>query len=295
MDTSNQPLISVITPFYNAAQTLRYALMSLKMQTYRNWECILVDDGSVDDSKSVLEIFDDPRFRYFHLEKNQGRGAARQYGLDNARGDFLCFLDADDWIYPRKLEHQLEVMNANPQISLLSTGLGIENDSNQLVGVRGFTSDQTDLIIYQPMKIPAPPNIPFAPSMIRMEAARRAQFDSGLRRSEDADYLIQILMNEPYGLLPEILYVYKELGKITQSDLISGYQNRILVFRKYLTDYPIGSRKIIIQTIGKILLFRFGFSIGIAENLILRRSRQPIIDEQQTHLNNFENFRKEHK
>ncbi|NQS92584.1 MAG: glycosyltransferase family 2 protein [Chloroflexi bacterium] len=286
-----EPLISVVTPFFNAAHTLRYSLVSLLNQTYQNWECILVDDGSQDDPQPVLDNFRDSRFHYFRLDRNQGRGAARQYALELAQGEYLCFLDADDWIYPQKLQRQLEVMTKNPLISLLSSGLGVENESNQLIGVRGFNPDRADLKIYQPLEKPVPPNIPFAPSMIRMDVAKKAHFDLDLRRSEDADYLLQILMKYHYGLLPEILYIYQELWKVSREDVLSGYRNRILVFRKYLTDFPIMSSKVIFQTKSKILLYRLAFRLGFAEKLILRRSRQPDLEEQQIYQNHSNQLR----
>ena len=101
------PLISIMTPFYNASRTLPDCLKSLKLQTYEHWECILVDDGSIDDPMDVINQYPDQRFKLIRLEKNMGRGVARQIALDNSQGDFLCFLDGDDWIYPHKLSDQL--------------------------------------------------------------------------------------------------------------------------------------------------------------------------------------------
>ena len=109
-----KPLVSVITPFYNAKDTLLYSLRSLLHQSYQNWECILIDDGSDDNPQSVLSRIHDSRILYHRFEKNRGRGAARQYALDQAKGDFLCFLDADDWMYPHKLESQINTMQDHP-------------------------------------------------------------------------------------------------------------------------------------------------------------------------------------
>ncbi len=119
------PLVSVIMPCYNATSTLPMALASLLAQTYENWECVLVDDGSTDAPVAILERIDDPRIRYIRLPYNQGRGVARQIALDNVRGDLITMLDADDWIYPNKLEMQYLQMVANPHLALISTGMAI--------------------------------------------------------------------------------------------------------------------------------------------------------------------------
>ena len=118
-----KPLISVITPFYNASNTLVYSLRSLLYQSYQNWECILVDDGSEDNPQLVINQFHDSRIKYYRLDKNRGRGAARQYALDQAKGDYLCFLDADDWIYPHKLQSQLEAMQDHQNLAILGSGM----------------------------------------------------------------------------------------------------------------------------------------------------------------------------
>ena len=147
-----KPLISVITPFYNAAHTLRYSLTSLLTQTYQNWECILVDDGSEDDPIHVINEFQDPRIKYHRLEKNQGRGAARQYALDQAQGEYLCFLDADDWIYPQRFEIQLRIMKENPELSMLSSSMAVVDEDNQIIGKRGYPSSHQTIKIIPPWR-----------------------------------------------------------------------------------------------------------------------------------------------
>lgn len=100
-----QPLISVIVPIYNTESYLRRCLDSLCSQTYENLEILLVDDGSSDGSARIAEAFtrQDPRFRYFY-QKNSGAGAARNTGLDRAKGAYLSFVDSDDWVSPDFIE-----------------------------------------------------------------------------------------------------------------------------------------------------------------------------------------------
>lgn len=92
-------IISIIIPVYNAGELLQQCLDSVKKQTFKGWECILIDDGSSDDSGKICDEYakKDERFSVIHQE-NQGVSAARNVGLDNAKGEWIGFVDADDWI-----------------------------------------------------------------------------------------------------------------------------------------------------------------------------------------------------
>lgn len=111
------PLVSIIIPCYNVARYLTDSVQSVIEQTYQNWELILVDDCSNDEGKtqavcrSLAER--DKRIRYLQASVNRGAGVARNMGIDAAVGDYIAFLDADDWWYPNKLAHQLVFMQNN--------------------------------------------------------------------------------------------------------------------------------------------------------------------------------------
>jgi glycosyltransferase involved in cell wall biosynthesis len=101
-------LVSVIVPAFNAAEFLARAVKSVLAQTHRGVELIVVDDGSTDQTVEILQGFGN-QFRWF-VQANRGPAAARNVGLTHACGEFVTFLDADDWIFPRKVERQLSVL-----------------------------------------------------------------------------------------------------------------------------------------------------------------------------------------
>ncbi|MCQ2174933.1 MAG: glycosyltransferase [Bacteroidales bacterium] len=96
--------ISIIVAVYNAADYLKRCLDSIKKQSFKDWECLLVDDGSTDSSGEICDNFsrEDSRFRVFH-KKNGGVGSARRVGIDNASGTYSIHFDADDWAEPEML------------------------------------------------------------------------------------------------------------------------------------------------------------------------------------------------
>lgn len=105
-------LVSIITPFYNAEKFLAEAINSVRLQTYGNWELLLIDDRSTDQSTAIANGFalNDARIKLLSLSRNGGAGIARNKGISLATGAYIAFLDADDRWKPRKLEVQLDFM-----------------------------------------------------------------------------------------------------------------------------------------------------------------------------------------
>ena len=113
-------LVSLIIPCYNYGWLLPETLDSVLAQTYPHWECLIIDDGSTDNSRSVAERYvqRDARFRYLY-QVNKGMSAARNAGVAAATGDYVQFLDADDLLAPRKLELQVAFLEAHPSVDLV--------------------------------------------------------------------------------------------------------------------------------------------------------------------------------
>lgn len=108
-------LVSVITPSYNAEKFISATIESVRTQTYTNWEMIIVDDCSKDDTREILKRYAelDSRIKPIFLEENSGAAVARNTALKEARGDYVAFLDSDDLWVPDKLEKQLAFMQKN--------------------------------------------------------------------------------------------------------------------------------------------------------------------------------------
>lgn len=134
MIQDKKPLVSVIVPCYNYARFLPYTLDSILDQTYQNWECIIVDDGSKDNSKEVAGkyVTKDSRFRYIYQE-NAGLSSARNTGISK-RGPskYIQLLDADDLIHPDKIARQVNYLEANKDADLVyGDAVFFENNEQQ--------------------------------------------------------------------------------------------------------------------------------------------------------------------
>ena len=120
MRSERKPTVSVVIPAFNASPYLREALESVMAQTYQDFEIILIDDGSTDDTAEIAADYR-PLLRYFHQE-NAGPAKARNRGIAEAKGKFVAFLDADDVWLPEKLEKQVRRFRAEPDLGLVTTG-----------------------------------------------------------------------------------------------------------------------------------------------------------------------------
>jgi glycosyltransferase involved in cell wall biosynthesis len=117
----NPPRVTIIIATYNYGRYLRTAIASLRAQTMRDWECIVVDDASTDDTPAILEeaASVDTRIRYMRNVRNMGVSAARNLALAAAQGEHIQFLDADDAIAPGKLERQAAFLDAKPHVAVV--------------------------------------------------------------------------------------------------------------------------------------------------------------------------------
>ena len=108
-------LVSIITPTFNTEKFIRATIESVLNQSYQNWEMILVDDASTDETVSIIKEFaqKDNRLKLTELPKNSGNGFARNIALEKATGKYIAYLDADDLWFPMKLENQIQFLKAN--------------------------------------------------------------------------------------------------------------------------------------------------------------------------------------
>ncbi len=142
----NQPFVSIITPVYNAGAWLEKTIRSVLGQTWKNFELILIDDGSSDESVTIICQFmaADKRIILLQQKKNKGVAAARNKGLLQAKGEYICFLDSDDLWLPHKLEHQIGYIRANGCRLLCSPYTKINQDG----GIKGGTIAVPPIITY---------------------------------------------------------------------------------------------------------------------------------------------------
>lgn len=126
-------LVSIIMPVYNGEKFIKYAIESVLSQTYENWEMIVIDDASTDNSMKVVKEYRDCRIHIYSNLYNRGIAYTRNYGLTLCQGEYISLLDDDDIISNDKLQLQVEFLEANPQIDILGgKAVWIDEEGNEI-------------------------------------------------------------------------------------------------------------------------------------------------------------------
>jgi len=142
-------LVSVLVPVYNVAQYVRQCLESIEGQTYRRFECVVIDDGSTDSSREICDEFPakDSRFKVIHQD-NKGLGFARNTGLDVASGDYILFVDSDDVLTPNALETALALISSGPyDVAMFRSYCTDKVDSLSLDDLKAVNEEKSPVVM----------------------------------------------------------------------------------------------------------------------------------------------------
>ncbi|WP_051907879.1 glycosyltransferase family 2 protein [Flavimarina sp. Hel_I_48] len=137
-----QELVSIIIPTYNRAHLIGQTLDSVLAQTYKYWECIVVNDGSTDYTDELLEFYvkKDTRIRYYHrpLDRPKGANACRNFGFEVSKGQYINWFDSDDLMMQIKIEEQLKILKTNMSFSFCTCEYGLYDEDFKLIAKMGY-------------------------------------------------------------------------------------------------------------------------------------------------------------
>lgn len=225
-------LISIVMPSYNSQDYILKSIQSVLSQTYTNWELIIADDCSTDNTKQQLMQLSDPRIKVIFLTENIGAGLCRNKAIEQAKGQFIAFLDSDDIWLPNKLQKQLKFMErySNCAISYTSYDCIDENDQTLSGGVTA--AKELNLDSYMQTT-----GIGLSTAMINLNIVGSIRFSS-LRLRQDARLWIELLIQNFLALgIQEVLVHYrKRSGQISGNKLKAAYRT----FRLYWSFKQLG-------------------------------------------------------
>lgn len=250
------PAISIIMPCYNGAQTIRDSISSVQAQTLSDWELIVVDDGSKDESADVVRSIDDSRVRLV-TQSNGGSANARNHGLRQARGRYLAFLDADDTWDPSFLDKMLTALDPHEDAVLAYCGwqnLGVEGGrGNPFIPPDYDPLDRAEVLL-------GGCRWPIHGVLVKRDAVSEVGgFDEGLQASVDYDLWLRIASRGRLILVPEVLayYQHHEGEQITKNKLRVAL-NHHRAQQKFLHENPatvarLGKQRVRELVVGELL------------------------------------------
>ncbi|WPP52612.1 glycosyltransferase family 2 protein [Catalinimonas niigatensis] len=218
----NKPLVSIIMPAFNASSYLEDAINSVTKQTYTHWELIIVNDGSIDDTEEKVKAIEDSRIRYFS-QSNQGVSAARNKALANMRGDFFCFLDADDVFPKESLEVRISAFREDPKLDFVDGQVLIVNNSlNKIIRIKthSFIGNPFQALINLDERC-----FTGLTWMIKRKKNQIYQFREGLTHGEDLLFYIALSRNGGnYDAVNEPVLMYRQ-GHVSAMRNLKGLES----------------------------------------------------------------------
>lgn len=241
LNIKDNSLVTVIIPVYNGQETIKNAIESVQKQTYSNFELIVVDNGSTDDTITIVSklVDSDPRIRLIHSKK--GRSIARNVGLNSARGKYINFLDADDEFTTEHIERSVVFLDSHPKYFAYSEGVKYLDTEGQIVSVGVENSDLEQLKFHNIFEISA---------VLFRKENNIEPFDEKLSHNEDWLFWAQNLDKRQVFQNSKIIGENKYItGKNTMSDMDNMIGSEIIVLSF------LNSRVNLVRSIGLITMF----------------------------------------
>lgn len=228
-------LVSVIVPVYNGAHFIETALNSLLNQTYDNWECLVVDDGSMDESYEKALGFQNNfphKFRVLR-QQNSGQARARNVGIANASGEFIAFLDCDDVWHKEKLAIQVEILSTDVDLILSLTSYAIIQHKRprrvvRLKSIKSLLRDWTRFRGYGGGLESV--------GLVKANSIRALQFDENLSTSSGLDLFLRIRNLGGIHLSERVLMEYRKYPGQWHGNFFELKQNIYLLYRKHFSQ-----------------------------------------------------------
>jgi len=269
----NETLVSIGIPFYNSEKYLKDAIKSVIKQTYSNWELILLDDGSDDNSLEIAHKYEeeDERIKVISDGENLGLPKRLNQLSELSKGYYYARMDADDIMFPNRIEKQIEYLNNNKNVDLLGSGLVSIDNKNNIIGIR--TGDFSNYFtLKDALKSVWCPHPTISG---KREWFLSNKYDESLRRSQDYELWIRTVEKSNFVRLKEPYLFYREASTPSLKKYIKSTQYSLLIFFK--NRYKIGVMTILWLSLIKFLklfAYFFYFMFGQTDKLIQRRAQE---------------------
>lgn len=234
----NVPRVSVIIPTYNAGRLVCQAIDSVLNQTFSDYEIIVVDDGSTDDTIDRLTTYGDSI--YYIYQENRGRSAARNRGIHQARGQYIAFLDADDCWLPDKLNKQITLIESHRELGLVYSWAQAIYGDEKRSRILGQDFDQTGVFdAFEGLTLGK--SIPILTVIVKREYLQQAGgFDEEITVVEDWALWLRVALQCKFGFVPKVLAFYRLSGKCLPEEWAqyNVQETRISAIRKAFALAP---------------------------------------------------------
>jgi glycosyltransferase involved in cell wall biosynthesis len=245
------PVISVIMPCFNAAAHLHTSITSVLEQSFTDFELLIVNDGSTDDSLAIAKSFDDPRIKVFNQE-NQGVCGARNKAIAKATGDFIAFLDADDTWHKNCLNALYAALINHPDAMLAYCGwqnIGLPGSRGEPYLPADYENENKLIQLFEDCRWPIHACLTHKTAILEVNG-----FDTRFQTSEDYLMWLKIAKDCAIVLVPQVLAYYHHHSTQATQNKSKLALNHLLAQRSFLTDCPDAAKRIPLHLQKKLML-----------------------------------------
>jgi len=233
-DINNQPLVSVVIATYNMGQYLSQAVDSILAQSWTNIEIIVVDDGSTDNTSSMMQRYENNAKVIYIRNSNQGQPKAKNCGIKNSRGEFIAFCDADDFWEPNKLAVQMPLF-ANTKVGIVYSEVSNIDENNQRYA-KAPNEERREGKITEHMLMQN--CVPFGTAVIRKACTEKnGIFDEQFRMGIDWDLWLRYSLDWEFAYTPERTYVYRVWSGQMSNNYRGRYDHAIRILTHFIQHY----------------------------------------------------------
>ena len=232
------PVVSIIIPCYNAASFIADAINSVLGQTYNSFEIILINDGSTDNTMEVLNKFSHDNRLIYYCQTNEGLSAARNKGVELAKGEYIALLDADDIWLPQKLAQQMMLFSSDPAVDMVFTDFATF-DSTGVVASSKLPDKGVELVTYS--ELFARNNFIY-PSTVMIRKSIFSEcggFDTALRSIEDYDMWLRIARRHKIACIPAPLVSIRQHDSNMSTNVARMLEYELVVLEKNRSDFTL--------------------------------------------------------
>jgi len=216
------PAVSILLPAYNAEKYLRETIDSLLQQTFTDFELLIINDGSTDNTEKIINSYTDGRIQYVKNEKNSGLIYTLNKGIDLAKGEYIARMDADDICLPQRLEKQKDWLDSHPATDIAGCYVELIDEHNNSKGTSPLDTKTTTYSSIR-KKISRDNCMSHPTVMMRSEIAKRYKYSIYQHNVEDYDLWLRLCRdNRVIEKVPEVLLLYR----IHAASIVSTHQRK---------------------------------------------------------------------
>lgn len=262
------PLLTIGLPVYNAQPRLQDALRSIFAQTFSDWELIVIDDGSSDDSLELLQKLHDARVRLLRDGHHRGLAARLNQIVSEARGQFVVRMDADDLMDPERVARQLGHLEHHPEVDVLGCSMLVLGRDSQPIGIRRVPLTHEDVCA----RLPRSMGLAHATAFARTDWWRAHPYREHCA-CEDQDLWFSTYVNSYFANLPDPLYFYREMESFSAAKHAHACANFISVLWRWRGHFGwVRTLGAITREVASAGLYAAASRTGLAPSLLRRRN-----------------------